>query len=171
MRSNEMLRWLTLSPGETYANPPPAVNLRSGLAHFVSESVASMARICCLAGIDPEKVALFTALVEAAELSLQTVAERINVVAIGKLAPTLLICDIDALEVDQLETLRQLRFVLPACVIVVYTTNMERAWSIACHLAGANGLLSKDSSEAELGAGVFGALRNGCFTDPRFAAA
>jgi len=66
--------------------------------------------------------------------------------------------------------LRRIRFVLPECVIAVYTGVMDRTWTRACHLAGANCLLSKDSSERDLAAGLRGALASGCYTDPRFAA-
>jgi DNA-binding NarL/FixJ family response regulator len=66
--------------------------------------------------------------------------------------------------------LRQIRFVLPECVIAVYTGIMTRAWSLGCHLAGANCLLAKKSLKSELSAGLRDALEDGCFTDPRFAA-
>jgi DNA-binding NarL/FixJ family response regulator len=95
----------------------------------------------------------------------------LDVAGVGRLAPDLLVCDVDGLTVDPLEMLRQMRFVLPACIIVVYTQDIHRSWGLACHLAGANGVLSKASSKAELVLGVRSALRNGCFTDPRFAAA
>ncbi len=95
---------------------------------------------------------------------------RLDVTELGKLAPNLLVCDIDELEVDPLEFLRRIRFVLPDCTIAVYTGNMKRTWGVACHLAGANCLLSKDSDARHLSAGFRSALRNGCYTDPRFAA-
>jgi DNA-binding NarL/FixJ family response regulator len=72
--------------------------------------------------------------------------------------------------VDKLELLRQIRFVLPSCVIVVYSGDSHRAWGLACHIAGANALLSKDSSKAELVEGLGDALASGCYTDPRFVA-
>jgi DNA-binding NarL/FixJ family response regulator len=37
-------------------------------------------------------------------------------------------------------------------------------------MAGANGLLSKSSSEAELTNGIRDVLARGCYTDPRFVA-
>lgn len=93
---------------------------------------------------------------------------RLNVSELGKLAPGLIVCDVDGLDVDPLEIVRQLRFVLPDCIIAVYTELGTRSWAIAWHLAGANCLLSKDSTRAELSSGLRGALRTGCFTDPRF---
>ena len=71
---------------------------------------------------------------------------------------------------DQLELLRRIRFVLPDCVIAVYTGVMNRAWSLACHLAGANCMLSKQSEQRDLSTGLRRALLSGCYTDPRFAA-
>jgi len=114
---------------------------------------------------------MLTAVLKRAGVPLATNLARLNVVELGELKPGLLVCDVDGLEVDSLELLRQLRFVLPGCIIVVYTAMMKRTWSVECHLAGANGLLAKDSTEAELVAGLRLAVRNGCFTDPRFVAA
>ncbi len=95
----------------------------------------------------------------------------LDVGKLGALRPTVLICDVDAVNVDSLELLRQLRFVLPECLIVLYTANVRRGWSVACHLAGVNAMLLKDSSEALLADGLRNVLRTGCYTDPRFAAA
>jgi DNA-binding NarL/FixJ family response regulator len=54
--------------------------------------------------------------------------------------------------------------------MAVYTGRLEGPWSRACHLAGANCVLSKESDEKELAAGLRRGIRGGCFTDPRFAA-
>ncbi len=129
-----------------------------------------MARICALAGIDRAAVPMFEALLrKAGAPSLVTVAP-LDVTGLGRLAPELLVCDIDASEVDSLELLRRIRFVLPGCTIAVYTENAARTWGVACHLAGANCLLSKQSGAEELSDGVRSAIGTGCYTDPRFAA-
>jgi len=94
-----------------------------------------------------------------------------NVTEIARIAPTVLVCDIDALVADKLEHLRQLRFVLPGATIAVYTERLEESWAAACHLAGASCVLAKTSSRAGLSSGIRAALRTGCFTDPRFIAA
>jgi len=121
-----------------------------------------------LAGLDGDKVAMFgVALREAGEPATATIA-RLDVTELGKLTPDLVVCDIDALDVDPLEMVRRLRFVLPDCLIAVYTGDMKRAWGVSCHLAGANCVLSKDSTRRQLSWGLRGALRTGCFTDPRF---
>ena len=129
-----------------------------------------MGHTCCLAGIDPAMVPMFSAVFRGAgEPSLAAIA-RIDVAELSRLAPALLVCDIDRLDVDPLEMLRKIRFVLPDCIIAVYTGVMELTWTRACHLAGANCLLSKDSGEGDLSGGLRGALRSGCYTDPRFVA-
>ena len=114
---------------------------------------------------------MFIAVLERAGLPMSPSVASLDVVELGKLAPDVLIADLDGLTVDPIERLRQLRFVLPSCIIVIYTANATRTWAVKCHLAGANCVLSKDSNETELAAGVRSALRNGCFTDPRLSAA
>jgi DNA-binding NarL/FixJ family response regulator len=130
-----------------------------------------MARTTALADIDDDKVAMFRHVLKGAGAPDLASILGIDVAALRAVAPTLLICDIDFVDKDRLETLRQLRFVLPTCVIVVYTLTLTRSWGLQCHLAGANGVLSKTSTERELSAGVSAALRVGCFTDPRLAVA
>lgn len=135
-----------------------------------SESVINMARVCCLAAVDPKDIPLLGAALEGAGEVGLTVIANVDVAALGKLAPDVLVADIDRQEVDALELLRQLRFVLPGCVIVVYTGAVSSAWGRDCHLAGASCVLSKESREALLVSGLRRAIQTGCFTDPRFAA-
>ena len=130
-----------------------------------------MARTTALADIAPDKVALFRLVVKRAKAPPLIVTARVDVVALRAVSPDLLICDLDSLETDPLETLRQLRFVLPQCVIVLYTLNTKRSWGVSAHTAGANGVLSKKSSESELAVGLKLAMSDGCFPDPRLRAA
>jgi DNA-binding NarL/FixJ family response regulator len=130
-----------------------------------------MARTTALADIDPEKVPLLRLVVKRAKAPTLIVTSRVDVVGLRTVSPDVLICDLDALETDPLEMLRQLRFVLPRCIIVIYTSNAKRSWGLSCHTAGASGVLSKDSSETELAAGLKLAMADGCFTDPRLRAA
>jgi hypothetical protein len=51
----------------------------------------------------------------------------LNVAELGELKPDFLACDVDDLASDQLEFLRQVRFVLPQCIIVVSTDKLEHA--------------------------------------------
>ena len=129
-----------------------------------------MARTCCLAGIDQALVPLFSAAFKLAGEPSQPTLARLNVAELKRRAPDVLVCDLDDVDADRLELLRQIRFVLPDCLIAVYTGDMKRTWGSACHFAGANCLLSKDSSAKELASGLRDALSTGCYTDPRFAA-
>jgi DNA-binding NarL/FixJ family response regulator len=129
-----------------------------------------MARVCCLAAVDPEDAHLLGCVLKGAGEPDYTIVARLDVAALGRLAPDVLVADVDRLEVDPLEALRQLRFVLPECVIVVYTAGVGSAWGRACHLAGATCVLSKESREPQLTIGLRRAFQTGCFTDPRLAA-
>jgi DNA-binding NarL/FixJ family response regulator len=129
-----------------------------------------MARTCCLAGIDQAMVPMFSAVFEQAGEQRLAILAQLDVSELGKIAPGVLICDVDDYESDSLELLRQIRFVLPSCVIAVFTGVLTSAWGRACHLAGANCLLAKASTERQLSQGLLDALRSGCYTDPRFAA-
>jgi DNA-binding NarL/FixJ family response regulator len=129
-----------------------------------------MARISCLAGIDGSSVRTFCAIIAASRWPDVATVSALNVSELGFLDPTLLICDVDDVFGDPIEMLRQIRFVLPTCVIAVYTGILTATRSRACHSAGANGVLAKGSSHAQLARGLASALVSGCFTDPRFAA-
>jgi DNA-binding NarL/FixJ family response regulator len=130
-----------------------------------------MVYVCCLAGIDRTMVPMFGAVLRAAGVPTTAMIGRLEVTELGRLTPDLLVCDVDETEVDALELLRQIRFVLPDCLIAVYTGVMKRTWGLACHLAGVNCMLSKDADEAGLAAGLRDALDSGCYSDPRFSAA
>jgi DNA-binding NarL/FixJ family response regulator len=130
-----------------------------------------MVHVCCLAGIDRTTVPMFGAVLRAVGIHSAATVARLDVTELGQIAPDLLVCDIDESEVDALELLRRIRFVLPDCLIAVYTGQTKRTWGVACHLAGVNCVLSKDADERRLAHGVRNALRSGCYTDPRFAAA
>lgn len=122
-----------------------------------------------LAGSLDGSIPLLTASLLEAGFASPVVADHINVTELGLASPQLAVLDIDHLEVDALELLRMLRFVLPECIIAVYSGTLERDWARRCHLAGANCVLSKSSDGPELVAGLRRALSSGCFTDPRFA--
>jgi DNA-binding NarL/FixJ family response regulator len=133
-----------------------------------------MTRICALAGVDEALVPMFSAVFQAAGELPDTTVARLHVSELGRLVPDVLVCDLDtsvnSTEKDSLELLRQIRFVLPECLIAVYTGVTKRTWGLACHLAGANCLLSKASSELQLSEGLRAAVESGCYTDPHFAA-
>ncbi len=127
-----------------------------------------MARTCCLAAVAPEDLPLLTGAVNAAFAHADASIAEVDIPVLRALRPDVLIIDIDRLEVDPIEAVRQLRFVLPDCVIVVYTSGTNSDVVRLCHNAGASCLLSKASDEAQLATGLRRAMWSGCFTDPRF---
>jgi DNA-binding NarL/FixJ family response regulator len=129
-----------------------------------------MAEISCLAGIDRSMLPMLTAALKASGETRRPVRSALNVRDIGRVHPELLVADIDGLAVDPLELIRQIRFVLPTCVIVVVSAERRREWALACHLAGVNGVVSKSSTKAEVVEGLADARASGCYTDPRFVA-
>jgi DNA-binding NarL/FixJ family response regulator len=129
-----------------------------------------MPRICVLAGIDGAALPILAAALKGAGEKSRPIETELDVRAIGHLRPDVLIGDVDGIDIDPLELLRQIRFVLPSCIIAVYSNDHHRKWGAACHMAGVNALLSKSSTAAELTAGLEGAMESGCYTDPRFAA-
>jgi len=93
------------------------------------------------------------------------------VTELGLAVPDLLVLDVDDLDIDALELLRMTRFVLPLCMIAVYSGTLRQSWALACHLAGANCLLAKSSDKDQIVTGLRQAFTTGCFTDPSFASA
>jgi DNA-binding NarL/FixJ family response regulator len=128
-------------------------------------------RVSCLARIQPNAVQLLTASIASAGSPAPVVVSHLSVTDIGLLAPSLLVVDVDGLDIDPLEMLRRLRFVLPGCILAVYTNVLEEPWALACHMAGASCLLSKSSDAAQVTVGLRRSLISGCFTDPSFGAA
>jgi DNA-binding NarL/FixJ family response regulator len=96
-------------------------------------------------------------------------SETLGVAKLGTYAPRLLVVDFDHIRSDKLESIRQIRFVLPDCAIVVMSSNLKRTWARQCHMAGANGVFSSTSSITKLATGLRNADRSGCYTDPAFA--
>jgi len=121
-----------------------------------------------LAGNSAASIPLLTASLLAAGYETPTVTPGIRVSDIGRAAPDILVLDIDEAETDPFELLRRMRFVLPACIIAVYSATMRRAWARSCHLAGANCLVAKSSDGPRLVTGLKAAFATGCYTDPRF---
>jgi DNA-binding NarL/FixJ family response regulator len=125
----------------------------------------------CLAGIDSAELpGLISSLMLVGSTEPVTLPE-IDVAAIGKLEPDIVVMNVDQLLLDPLESIRMTRFVLQSSVIAVFTGKLEHSWGRACHLAGANCLLSKRGSADQTALGLLHAMRSGCFTDPSFEAA
>lgn len=125
-------------------------------------------KVSCLARVDPAGVELLAPALAKLGRMLPVILPHIKVTEVAKLVPDVLVVDIDQLAKDALETLRMLRFVLPACMIAVYTDVLTDKWALDCHTSGANCLLSKASDRTHLALGLRRSLRSGCFTDPSF---
>jgi DNA-binding NarL/FixJ family response regulator len=125
----------------------------------------------CLAGNESACIPLLTASLAALGMTHPLISSGINVTALGRAAPQMLVLDIDDVATDPLELLRMMRFVLPTCILAVYSGKLQESWALSCHLAGANCLLSKKNNEPEIVAGLRQALASGCYTDPGFVAA
>ncbi len=121
-----------------------------------------------LSGNRAASIPLLTAALAACGYVNPVITDRINVTELGRAAPDLLVLDIDAVDVDPLELLRRTRFVLPECLIAIYSAMRSRNWARSCHLAGANCILYKQVDEAHLVAGLNHTLSSGCYTDPIF---
>jgi DNA-binding NarL/FixJ family response regulator len=126
-----------------------------------------MGRRCCLAGIERDKLPVLSAALKGTGEKSRAVKAALDVRALAELHPDLVIGDIDNLDVDALELVRQIRFVLPSCVIAIYSDDLRKSWGLECHMAGANCVLSKASTVGELTTGIADALSSGCYTDPR----
>lgn len=128
-----------------------------------------MIRNCCLAGVDDAASLMLRSVLRGAGVASFATLAQLDIAELGRLAPDLLICDIDGIDLDPLELVRQLRFVLPDTIVAVYTEMLDATWGRACHVAGANCLLLKASDQRLLTHGLIVALESGCYTDPRFA--
>lgn len=130
-----------------------------------------MAYLCCLAGITPQAIPLIESVLRFVVGADVATVSGLDVSEGGRIAPDLLVCDVDRADVDQLELIRQIRLVLPECLIAVYSNVTLRMWGRACFLAGANCLLSKDADGAALAVKIQDAIRGGRSMAPPFSPA
>ncbi len=125
----------------------------------------------CLAGIETAALPHLISTLTLIGSSAPDTVREIDVAAIGALEPDVVVMNVDALALDPLEPIRMTRFLLQSSVIAVFTGKLEHSWGRACHLAGANCLLSNEGSDDQTAVGLLRAMRSGCFTDPAFEAA
>jgi DNA-binding NarL/FixJ family response regulator len=119
-------------------------------------------------GPKPETEEYFDSILRAAGFANSGSSAELHVGDVAKAAPSFFLVDFVDLDVDQLESLRQVRFVLPECVIAVYSEEPAAGWARECHLAGANAMLSKSSNRSDVSAAIKRSIRSGCYTDPNF---
>ena len=131
-----------------------------------------MTHICCLAGIQADRIVMFTEILRGFGKLGSVHEARFNISELSNLKPAVVICDVDKSSMaTPLEMLRQLRFVLPDSFLSVYTETAARTWARSCHNTGVNSILLKSSTPAEIADGIRLGLQSGCFTDPHVNAA
>lgn len=130
-----------------------------------------MASHCCLLDTAPEDILQLTAAIGAAAVSIEITIALFDLVMLHALGPKMILIDVDLMKIEPLEAVRQLRFVLPNVILVVYAKTLHESHLRGFHNAGANAIISKSSSESEIAAGLRRTMASGCFTDPRFEAA
>lgn len=121
-----------------------------------------------LVGPTPSTELFFAHLLDRAGYGASQAMAQLSITHVAEAAPSFLLIDFQNLDIDELETLRQVRFVLPQCIIAVYSEKPVQSWALKCHLAGANCMLAKDSSEKSVADGIRLATVGGCYTDPNF---
>jgi len=124
---------------------------------------------CAILSRDEAVADLFSKVLLGAGYDYPQCSEDVRVAKLRTYAPRVLMIDVDHIRSDKLESIRQLRFVLPECAIAVVSSNLQGGWAKQCHMAGANGVLSSGSSAQRMIAGLQSAIRTGCYTDPVFA--
>ncbi|HEV3155606.1 MAG TPA: hypothetical protein VGZ02_17505 [Candidatus Baltobacteraceae bacterium] len=124
---------------------------------------------CAVLSCDKDVANLFSKLLLEAGYDCPQRSQDVRVTKLRTYDPRVLVIDFDHFRSDKLESIRQLRFVLPDCAIAVVSSNLKRSWARQCHMAGANGVLSSGSGEQRMLAGLRSAVGTGCYTDPDFA--
>lgn len=93
--------------------------------------------------------------------------ETIAVAELGRTEPQLVLIDIDFVEDDAVSSLKLLRAVLPEATICVYTGTIDDGWATTLTRAGANGVITKLATPAEIIEAIRAALAAGNYLDRR----
>jgi DNA-binding NarL/FixJ family response regulator len=120
--------------------------------------------------IEPQRLfaPFLTQVFSEAGFSVVTSQETLSLDELGRNEPMVVFIDIDFIEVDPINALRQIRNVVPNATVCAYTGRPDVGWAAACTRAGANCIISKSAAPAEIVAGIQRALRVGAFVDRRF---
>lgn len=94
--------------------------------------------------------------------------ESMSLDELGRNEPTVIFIDIDFIEVDPISALRQIRDIVPNSTICAYTGRMDEGWAATCSRAGANCVIGKSATPAEIVWGIQRAMRVGAYVDRRF---
>jgi DNA-binding NarL/FixJ family response regulator len=103
-----------------------------------------------------------------ADLDVLRVTDDIDFSYLQRASPDVIFADIDFLAGDAPATIRKIRRQSPLSLICVYTSQTDPSWAKTCHLAGANAVFTKLSTDEELIAGLRDTLAVGAYTDRRF---
>jgi DNA-binding NarL/FixJ family response regulator len=120
--------------------------------------------------IEPQRLfaPFLTQVLSEAGFSVVASLDTLSLDQIGRNEPHVIFVDIDFIEVDPISAIRQIRGVVPNATICVYTAGAAEGWAATCSRAGANCVISKSASPAEIVAGIQRALRVGAYVDRRF---
>jgi DNA-binding NarL/FixJ family response regulator len=135
----------------------------------ISEASGNMKAVL-LGIIEPQRLfaPFLTQVLSEAGFSVVTSLDTLSLDQIGRNEPHVVFVDIDFIEVDPVSALRQIRGVVPNATICAYTAGTAEGWAATCSRAGANCVISKSASPAEIVAGIQRALRVGAYVDRRF---
>jgi DNA-binding NarL/FixJ family response regulator len=120
--------------------------------------------------IEPQRLfaPFLTQVLSEAGFSVVISLETLSLDELGRNEPTVVFIDIDFIDVDPINALRQTRQVVPNSTICAYTGRADAGWAAACIRAGANCVMSKSAVPSEIVAGILRAIRVGSYVDPRF---
>jgi DNA-binding NarL/FixJ family response regulator len=120
--------------------------------------------------IEPQRLfaPFLTQLLSEAGFDVMAPLESMSLDDIGRSDPSVIFIDIDFIDGEPGHALRQLRGVAPNATICAYTGRTEEGWAATCTRAGANCVISKSATPAEIVSGMRHALRVGAFIDFRF---
>jgi DNA-binding NarL/FixJ family response regulator len=120
--------------------------------------------------IEPQRLfePFLTQLLSEAGFEVMAPLESMSLDEIGRSDPSVIFIDIDFIGNEPGLALRQLRGAAPDATICAYTGRTELGWAATCTRAGANCVISKSATPAEIVAGMRRALRVGAFIDFRF---
>ncbi|HEY8298360.1 MAG TPA: response regulator [Candidatus Baltobacteraceae bacterium] len=113
-------------------------------------------------------VPYLTSILSSADLDVMRVTEYVDYSYMHRTAPDVVFADIDFFRNDAPSTIRKMRRQSPQSLICVYTSQMAASWAKLCHVAGANAVLTKLSTDSELLVAVRSTLAVGAYTDGRY---
>jgi DNA-binding NarL/FixJ family response regulator len=106
--------------------------------------------------IEPQRLfaPFLTQVLSEAGFTVVTSLETLALDQLGRTEPSVIFVDIDFIDVEAVEALRQIRSVLPDATICAYTGGGKDGWAATCTRAGANCVISKSAAPAEIVAGI-----------------